>query len=82
MLAMGTKGFEDLEDCYRHGTGFVVECLACGHWKHFSLLNRPQGLRSNLPYHVAARRFSCNACGSRRVSFYPGKEPHPWRGNR
>jgi hypothetical protein len=28
---MGTKRFEDLDDCWRHGTGFVVDCLECGH---------------------------------------------------
>jgi hypothetical protein len=54
---MGTKRFEDLEDYNRHGTGFVVACLACGHWKHFSLLTRPKDLRSNLPYEMAAKRF-------------------------
>jgi hypothetical protein len=69
---MGTKRFEDLEDCYRHGTGFVVECLACGRRKHFSLLTRPKGLRSNLPYEAAAKRFRCGACGSKRISLYPG----------
>jgi hypothetical protein len=79
---MGTKRFEDLDDCWRHGTGCIVECLACGHWKHFNLLSWPKRVRSNLTYSAAAKHFRCSACGSRRISLYPGKEPHRWRGNR
>jgi hypothetical protein len=35
---MTTKRFEDLHDCWRHGTGCIVECLACEHWKLASIV--------------------------------------------
>jgi hypothetical protein len=79
---MGTKRFEDVLDCWRHGTGCVLECLSCGHWKRYGMMTWPKRVPQNLPYDVAALRFRCSACGSRRVSLYPGKEPHRWQGNR
>jgi hypothetical protein len=45
-------------------------------------LSRPKQVPSNPPFTAAAKYFRCNACCSRRISLYPGKEPHQWRGNR
>jgi hypothetical protein len=79
---MTTKRFDDLGDCWRHGTGCVVECLTCGHWRHYHMLSFPRGVPENRTYRQAAKRFRCGACGLKRVSLYPGKQPHQWRGNR
>jgi len=73
---------EDVGDCWHHDSGCILECLSCGHWKRFSLLTWPKGVPQNLPYDFGAKRFRCSAFRSRRVSLYPGKEPHMWRGNR
>jgi hypothetical protein len=79
---MPTKRFEDIDDCWRHSARCIVECLAWRHWERFSMLTGPEPARSNLPNDAAVRRFRCDACGSRRLSLFPGKEPHKWQGHR
>jgi hypothetical protein len=76
---MTTKRFEYIADSFQHGTGCIVECLACGYWKHYHLLSWPD-VPENRTYRRAAQRFRCGACGSKRVSLYAGKQPHQWRG--
>jgi hypothetical protein len=42
ILAMGTKRFECVYDCWQYGSGCVLECLSCDHWKRFGLMTWPQ----------------------------------------
>jgi hypothetical protein len=81
MLAMGTKRFEDLYDCWRHVTGASVEYLNCGQHKCYRMPTWPKKVPCNRTYRQAARYFRCGECGSKQIVVYPGAVPR-WKGNR
>jgi hypothetical protein len=82
---MSTERFESLDDCWRHGTGAVVECSRCGHWRAFGNMIawiKHTHLRPSLTFGAAAKRLCCIRCGAKFPRVFPGDAPHPWKGNR
>lgn len=85
---MGTKRFDSLIDCWRHGTGACITCRRCGHFKHVASLvawahmnKHRRGERLN-GFVQAARKCRCTRCGAKDAVITPGDRPQLWRGNR
>ena len=86
---MGTKRFDSLIDCWRHGTGACITFLLCGHYKHVSHLvvwyKMTAHVKRDRPlngFAQSARKCRCTRCGAKDAVITPGDRLQLWRGNR